>query len=1332
MEKKEVINKMSKVNDKRESMITTAIVMGRLEIGCQKTAMTEVLLDTGASFNCVNENFFNKNFSDVWISPDPNRRIFDATNKIIELRGVVKLNVRLSSKNEESETLLLKEIEFLVVDNLSYNIIIGFPDLMRVGMTIKSEKIILNNLEFSMGTAEQLKIQSLKLEHKFELKEAVCLVDTMSGSKFTILSLESVEKNPSNLKSGKYRVNFLPDKNLTEIPSPESNGYLFNASFQLTKGKVGYLGLVVLSGNWESVPKFVFCATRTGTFRDQINNIAHKKTILESRDNKNSKSVKEFIAGMIKDTKLDKDIIRPLIENFSHIFASTENDIGIYIDTIDLRLRDPTADPAYCKPRTVPFALRPWLDLKLQDMVEAGLISVANNSPFSAPINIVKKKTPGSYRLTIDYRLLNKAIVANRFPIPNIKTMLEELSGSRYFSICDLRSGFWQLQLSESSKDCTAFAARGRLYKWEVLPMGLSCSPGIFQSVMMTVLKEQMFKTAICYLDDVVIFTKSEQDHYHALESVFKRFQEAGLRLHPEKSFFGVESIDFLGYTVNANGYRPLRSKVDDILKIATPTNTTELKSFIGSIGFYTQSLPALQYTLDPLHSISGKRSKFIWGEEQENSFQMAKDLLRSVGPLGFPSKGEQSQLIITTDASDKGYGGVLAEIIENGVESPLGYFSGTFKGSQINWPIMEKELYSLYFGCNYFYAQLMAVHFTWRTDNKALSTFTVSTSLKTKASGAPNSRVIRWIEFLSMFEFSIVLVQGTSAEMALSDCLSRMNKKCEKSVNGNIMNIKHQILKLPYWTIPGCEVVDFLKCQQKDKELVRRKGKWFRYTKGKNKARFRINDDGIHQIKFKNSKWLFMVPKSLYNNIFNFYHLANHNSAKKMTSEIRNTLFIPRLPKLLNQYINSCLTCLQVNHKPPVKSQPIKTSTIYHPWHCVQVDLLGPLPTTLQGNKYILSAIDCATGWNELRAIADKTAENTLSAINDIILVRGPPQNLQTDGGAEFNNTLISDYLDKIGIYKNRITPYRPQSNGAVEVNNKKITRLLKIWKVPEITWDEWLKSIQLSINLTKRTSGYSPWSLMHSWCLYRPAFVASEYNMDEHIKYCENESEWSRQQTIKLAKSLSETFSGLELEKQNRLSDKEVPEEVFEIDQKVVVYFPQDRKSKFFAKWKSVYKITEKMDVNTFIVADVVNPRKKFIVHRSRLRKIGPGITSFSDDENDEEEKEEGSNIQPIETSDPRNEGCELTVSSTVQEDKNQNGEEGVENKGDNNEMIVIEEESQEQYDKDHIEHGPEIEIQIPEEDVPEVESEIIRPKRRAALKGREKVRNWAKIIK
>ena len=965
----------------------TCKVKGKVISDDWESDWTDILLDSGAAFSCVADKFLAKLPGKLDVIPTTRSSAVDASNHLITALGDCYLTIRVKSGKGAVE---LRRIRFAILPCLSVPILIGCEILAMLDFSLSQRTASINGWEIP----RVLSILDDKPFQNMELKVIDAIIVEKDDNYITVVEAQIDRANFALCPEGDFIIHLLDDFTDSAVMSPRNKGRYTSMQLAQTddQGELKARSILFgLSGRCSNLP------IKMRALMSKIPSVSStpKKLLAIQGTQKPSGLDQEMIDKMLFETALDVPTLKNLLTKFRDVFATSEEDLGEYIHPVELQLRDPSVTPKYSKPRIVPYAVRDWLDDKIKKMVDSGLIEVSKGSQFNSPVHIVKKKTPGDFRITVDYRYVNGLLKQNRWPLPHIKTVLEHLSGSKYFSVMDCRSGFWQLRLTENSKNITAFSCRGRQYEWKRLPMGLSVSPGLFQSVMMKIFATEVFNGVIIYVDDILCYSKTKEDHYRLLAKVFNKLRAAGVKLHPDKSVLGRAQVEYLGYEIGSFGYRPLKSKVEAILKMSRPSTKTELKSFIGSITFYTQSLPLLQYTLGPLHAISGSENKFIWGPEQEEAFSRAKNILSNCSPLAFPSEDLSAQLYLTTDASDIGYGGVLSELSENGTERPLGYFSGTFKGAEKNWIIREKELYSFFFGCNYFYGQLIGKPFTWRTDNRSLATL-ADASLKTKASGTPNHRVIRWLDYLSIFDFNTQHHNGSSGEMSLADCLSRLIETSENSKN--VINL----LKMPFWTTCGIPLVEFSIAQERDKNLMERAGPWFRYF-GKKATSMTKIVDGIHQVKTPSGRWLPMIPQSLLESLFDYHHFPNHLPAGKMYNEIRNNFFVPGLSKKLQEYVGKCVKCQKVWAKNKPKFVKVKTTTAPHPWCWGAMDLIGPLPTTLNGNSYILTYVDLFTKWVELRSLPNKSAESVLKAVDSIFSVRGPPVNITSDNGREF-----------------------------------------------------------------------------------------------------------------------------------------------------------------------------------------------------------------------------------------------------------------------------------------------------------------------------------------
>ena len=1153
-------------------------VFGSVLVNDKITPETEIILDTGASFSVISEKFLNQVAPNCKIIISKRNGVVDASGQDLNIIGDVTLTLRIKSTDEILE---LENVQFTVLGRLTANIILGCDILAHLKFEMSShyatlcEKSIPRVMNIEANNDPVVVIAPVEMGINIDYNVGTRCVIKLCFSNLVKLKPNSV-----------YLISYLDDFTSYFVKSPLENGRYTNCKISSTDsfGKLNTkVDLMSLDKGCEEVPKSVHILI-IGT----SNNIPESSINLVHPAN--LKLTPELIETMTKNSLLDKQKLIKLIKANKPAFSLHKMDLGCYNKRpIEIKLRDPTLEPKYAKPLTYPYSSRQYLDDHLKQMLDHDLIQISKGSPFNSPCHLIPKKS-GEKRMITNFMYVNTLIEQNRWPIPAVRNVLEHLAGSKYFSVMDLKKGFWQIRITENSRSLTAFSCRGRLYEYKRLPQGMSISPGAFQSVMMEIFGDQVFKGIMVFVDDLLVYSKTKDEHIRLLSIAFNKLKLSGMKLSPEKSAFGVSQVDYLGYTIDTNGYRPLKSKVDTILRLEVPKTKTELKSFVGMLTFYGTSLPLLQYTLEPLHRISGSTKKFVWGKEQQLAFDKAKEILTKCTHLAFPS--ENSKLILTTDASDKAFGGCLSELNEKGFEVPIRYFSGCFKGPEINYIIREKELYAFFFGVKYCEELLLCRPFTWRSDNKSISTLADST-LRIKASGSANYRLLRWLDYLNRFDFNTELYKGTDGAMCLADSISRLTPSDSPSIN---------LLKLPFWAKHGIAIVDFLSAQEKDDDLMKREGLWKKYKSAKFKKM-----DGISYIQYKGVNWLPMCPESLIRNVMEYYHLPSHTAIQKMFTEIRTKLFIPKLMNHIRDYVGACVKCCAIRTQKKPSLVKIKTTTSIHPWMWGACDLIGPLNRTLDGSVYILTYVDLFSRWIEIRPLPDKTAESVLKGLDSIFSVRGPCINLTGDNGREFINKVVQNYLKDLGIHWNLICPYRPQSNGLCERKNQQIKQALQFRPDIDLIWDRELPSIQLDINLQKQTDGMSAFQKLHGFLLYRPAYLAAEFEIKDHKRYVASESDWAKAMIVRMTKAIGNWFCQEETTKVSKLDGKSSNTSFMpRLGDSVLIYFPEGSGSKLIPNWKGIYQVKELLDSNTFIVSLIGNERKKFIVHRSRMRSI------------------------------------------------------------------------------------------------------------------------------
>ena len=335
--------------------------------------------------------------------------------------------------------------------------------------------------------------------------------------------------------------------------------------------------------------------------------------------------------------------------------------------------------PKFHKARNVPYAMKEKVNKELDRLVEEKIIEPVQYSMWAAPI-VPVLKPDGSVRICGDYCLtVNQAEVIDKYPIPKIEDLYAKLSGGKTFTKLDMSQAYLQLPLDEESKDLTTVNTQKGLFRYTRLPFGISSSPAIFQRTMDNVL--QGLTNVVVYLDDILITGNTEEEHLDNLEKVLQRLKSAGLRLKENKCVFQEKIVKYLGYKIDATGLHPTEEKIKAIIIAKTPTNITELKSYLGLLNYCGKFLPNLSTTLQPLYELLRKDKKWNWTEKQEKCFQSSKKLLQSNKLLVHfdPNK----ELVLACDASPYGIGAVLSHIMEDGTEKPIAFASRTLSDSK-------------------------------------------------------------------------------------------------------------------------------------------------------------------------------------------------------------------------------------------------------------------------------------------------------------------------------------------------------------------------------------------------------------------------------------------------------------------------------------------------------------------------------------------------------------------------------------------------------------------------------------------------------------------------
>ncbi|KAL4017951.1 hypothetical protein IC575_021530 [Cucumis melo] len=353
------------------------------------------------------------------------------------------------------------------------------------------------------------------------------------------------------------------------------------------------------------------------------------------------------------------------------------------------------------------------LKVQLQELLDKGFIR-PSVSPWGAPVLFVKKKD-GSMRLCIDYRELNKVTVKNRYPLPRIDDLFDQLQGATVFSKIDLRSGYHQLRIRDGDIPKTAFRSRYGHYEFVVMSFGLTNAPAVFMDLMNRVFKDFLDSFVIVFIDDILIYSKTEAEHEEHLHQVLETLRANKLYAKFSKCEFWLRKVTLLGHVVSSEGVSVDPAKIEAVTNWPRPSTVSEIRSFLGLAGYYRRFVEDFSRIASPLTQLTRKGTPFVWSPACERSFQELKQKLVTAPVLTVPDGS--GNFVIYSDASKKGLGCVL---MQQG--KVVAYASRQLKIHEQNYPTHDLELAAVVFALK-IWRHYHTVRRLIYTDHKSSST---------------------------------------------------------------------------------------------------------------------------------------------------------------------------------------------------------------------------------------------------------------------------------------------------------------------------------------------------------------------------------------------------------------------------------------------------------------------------------------------------------------------------------------------------------------------------------------------------------------------------------
>ena len=707
----------------------------------------------------------------------------------------------------------------------------------------------------------------------------------------------------------------------------------------------------------------------------------------------------------------------PSTQEVLHQYSDIFDGLGLFPGEYSIKL-DPTVQPVVHAPRRVPLALKPQLKEELDRMTRDGVVvKVDEPTDWVNSLVIVEKPRTKRLRLCLDPRDLNTAVKREHYVMPTLDDITSKLAGSKYFSILDARSGYWQIKLDERSSKLTTFNTPFGRYRFTRMPFGINCAQDIFQKKVDETYEGLDGVTGIA--DDIIVHGSSVEEHMANLEAMLQRSRDRGVKLNLEKCIFCVTEVPFFGHILSADGLKPDPAKITAIKNMDAPANRAELGTVLGMINYLSKFSSKLTDVTAPLRELLKKENEFQWEQQQESSFQCAKDLLtQEPGPV-LAYFDETKEVVLQVDASQSGLG---AALLQEG--KPVAYASKSLTDTEQRWAQIEKEMYAIAFGCKRYHQFIYGRPITVVTDHKPLESI-----LKKPLSAAP-ARLQRLMLRLQKYEMTVVHRAGK--DIPLADTLSRKFQQDSDSSIGDSTDIMvHTVLtNLPMSDEKLRELRDE---SEKDPQMqalseVILSG----WPETRKQCPIPVQEYWNHRdelsvmdgLVFRGDR--LVIPKALRSNMLKCIH-HGYMGMEKCKERARDILFWPGMNAQIEETVSKCQICLE-NRPSNTKEPMIAHEVPDRPWQSVATDLFS-----MDGETYLV-IVDYYSRYFEIERLQTTTSASVIRKTKAVFSRHGIPEKVISDNGPQYSSADYATFARTWGFKHETSSPTYPQSNGLAE----------------------------------------------------------------------------------------------------------------------------------------------------------------------------------------------------------------------------------------------------------------------------------------------------------
>lgn len=761
----------------------------------------------------------------------------------------------------------------------------------------------------------------------------------------------------------------------------------------------------------------------------------------------------------IEDSAEDRKLSMEEIEKkFGDIFTGN----GRFSEQVHLEV-DNTVPPVKLPLRRVPVAIKPLLQQELKRLEGLQVIEAVNQPTDWVSSLLAFKKSNGKLRICIDPKPLNKALRRSHYPLPIIEDILPDLAKARIFTLCDVKNGFWHVELDEPSSYLTTFETPYGRYRWRRLPFGISPAPEIFQHRLELAIQNLPGVKAVA--DDILIYGEGEseeeaiRDHDQKLSRFLYRCREQGIKLNKDKFKLRLKEMPYIGHVLTTKGLKPDPHKVQAIIDFETPKDVAGVHRFLGLVNYLAKFMNNLSVMCDPIGSLIHKNVVWRWTHEHEEAFSKIKEAISQAPVLKyFDSKLETT---LQCDASSTGLG---ATLLQQG--QPIAYASRALTPAEQQYAQIEKELLAVVFGMERFNQYTYGRKVLVESDHKPLEIIH-----KKPLISAPK-RLQRM--FLRLQKYEIEIMYKPGKEMYVADALSRAHPKklSKEACTEEVFKIFEDINMVEYLPISQARMLKIKQTSDVTHELLKKtilEG-WPR-TKESTPMEvhpyFHVRDELSVQdgIVYRGTRCV--IPKGLRAEVMRKLH-QSHIGAEGCLRRARECVYWPGMNSEIKDLVSKCDTC-RTYEPSQQKETLISHETPNRPWSVVGVDLFQ---SPVSNDQYLIT-VDYFSNFFEIDRLETTSSAAVINKLKQHFARHGIPDKVISDNGPQFSSQQFSNFKHMWEFDHRTSSPAYPQSNGKAENAVKSAKQLMR--KAKHSGQDPWLAVLDFR-NTPSQGIGESP----------------------------------------------------------------------------------------------------------------------------------------------------------------------------------------------------------------------------------------------------------------